>query len=178
MPLKTCTPSLTRPWTLPVAVSTIVMGRFLLTVPSSRQLLDLVLGHVAVAAEELHGLERDLDRRVRGVELHGRRLGQAGLTPVGQDLDVAEQQVLDVEAGHLHAGQLLLDELELGDGATELDPALGVVDAELEAALDDAEGHGGHARSLDGERGLGLVPAATDDLLGLTQEPVLADAHV
>ena len=27
------------------------------------ELLDLVLGHVAVAAEELHRLERDLDRR-------------------------------------------------------------------------------------------------------------------
>ena len=86
MPLKTSTPSTTLPCTLPAAVSTIVMG--VSSLPAEKvtcdvgdldlvgpgvdlqdlgvagQLLDLVLGHVAVAAEQLHGLERHLDGRV------------------------------------------------------------------------------------------------------------------
>ena len=67
------------------------------------ELLDLVLGHVAVAAEELHRLERHLDRRLRRVELHRRRLGEAHRLALRRPVSiVAEHQVLDVHARHLH----------------------------------------------------------------------------
>ena len=64
-------------------------------------------------------------------------------------LDRAEHQVLDVEAGDLHAGQLVLDQLELADGLAELHPVLGVLRRDSSRhSLDDAERHGGHARAL------------------------------
>ena len=68
----------------------------------ARQLLDLVLGHVAVAAEELHGLECDLGGRLRRVELPRRRLGQGQLLARALHLDLAEHEVLQVEPGDLH----------------------------------------------------------------------------
>ena len=48
----------------------------IVTILAASQLLDLVLGHVAVAAEDLHGLERDLGGGAGAVQLHGRGLGE------------------------------------------------------------------------------------------------------
>src|SRR6266404_8166143 len=50
------------------------------------ELLDLELGHVAVAAVELYRLEADVHRRLRGVELARRRLGEAERLAGGGEL--------------------------------------------------------------------------------------------
>src|ERR1700722_19481044 len=97
------------------------------------QLLHPELGHVPVTAEELHRLHGHLRRGLGRVQLHGRGLGQGEALAGPAQLDVAEDQVLDVQAGHLHAGQLELNELELGDGPLPEQAVLGVLDRELEA---------------------------------------------
>ena len=100
--------------------------------------------------------------------------------PAARHLDVAEDQVLHVEPGDLHAGQLELDELELGDGPLPQQAVLGVLDRELQALLNQPERHGGHAGPLGDEVALGALAAlaATGRALGLAEEAVLADPHV
>src|SRR6266481_6003862 len=116
------------------------------------ELLDLELGHVAVAAEELDGLEGDLHRGLRGVELARRRLGELHRLAGGGHLDQAEDEVLQVHPRDLHLGELQLDELELADRAAELHAGARVVDRARAALLDDAERHRGDAGALHGER--------------------------
>ena len=58
-------------------------------------------------------------------------------------------------ARRVHAGDLLLHELEGGDGLAPLHALLRVADALLEAAVDDAEAHRRHAEALALERRLG-----------------------
>src|SRR5689334_2704021 len=77
------------------------------------ELLDAVLGHVAVAAEELDGFEADFHRGLRTVELAGARLGQAEAAVPAGELDLLEEEVLDVAPRDFHLRQLELDELEL-----------------------------------------------------------------
>ena len=91
------------------------------------QLLDPELGHVPVAAEELHRLHGHLGGGLGRVELHGRGLGQGEALAGGRHLDVAEHQVLHVEPGHLHLGQLQLDQLEVPDGLAPQHAVLGVL---------------------------------------------------
>src|SRR5689334_18108266 len=140
------------------------------------QLLDLELGHVAVAAEDLHGLERDLDRRLRRVELARRRLGEGHRLPRGGHLDLPEHDVLEVHARDLHLRELQLDQLEFADRAPELDARPRVLEALREALLDDPERHRRDAGPLHRERRLRARTAG--DVLGLADEPVAADAHV
>src|SRR5689334_673398 len=121
------------------------------------ELLDLELGHVAVAAEELHGLERDLHRGLRRVELARRGLGEVHLPSGRRHLDLAEDEVLQVHACDLHLRELQLDELELADRTAELHAGAGVVERALAALLDDAERHCGDAGALHRE---GLLGAA------------------
>jgi hypothetical protein len=90
------------------------------------QLLDAVLGHVAVAAEELHRFHRDLGGRLGGVELC-RGLGQRDGLAGALLLDGSEHHVLHVDPGDLHLGQLQLDELETADLLAPERAALGVV---------------------------------------------------
>src|SRR5438046_10440181 len=54
------------------------------------ELLDLELGHVAVAPEELHRLQADLHRRLCRVELPGRGLADAHRLPGRGLLHLAE----------------------------------------------------------------------------------------
>src|SRR5437773_1878675 len=140
------------------------------------ELLDLELGHVAVAAEELHRLERDLHRRLGRVELARRGFGEAQRLFRRRHLDLPEDDVLEVHARHLHLGELQLDHLELADRPAEGDARARIVDAEREALLDDAERHRRHARALLGERLLGA--RARRDLLGLADQALAAGAHV
>src|SRR5690554_3182165 len=95
------------------------------------ELLDLVFGHIAVAAKELHGLERHIHRRLRRVELPGRSLGEAHLFTGASERDLPKDQVLKVHARHLHLRDLQLDELEIADGLTELHARLCIIKAEL-----------------------------------------------
>ena len=81
------------------------------------ELLDEVLGHVPVAAEELHGLQRDVHRRLGAVELARRGFGEAHGAALRGELDLAEDEVL-----HVHAGakalleQIAFDDLDVGYG--------------------------------------------------------------
>src|SRR5262249_18269381 len=112
------------------------------------ELLHAELGHVAIAAEELHRFERHLHRGLRRVELARRGLGEGhGLAGLSH-LDLAEDEVLEVHARRLHLRQLELDELELADRLAELYPRPRVVEAQLQALLDDAERHGGDPGAL------------------------------
>jgi hypothetical protein len=123
------------------------------------ELLDAKLRHVTVAAEELHGLERDLHGCLRRIQLAGRGLGEAHRLASFTHLDLAEDEVLEVHAGDLHLRELQLDQLELPDRLAELDARAGVVETQCEALLDDAEGHGGDAGALHRERRLGARAA-------------------
>ena len=137
----------------------------------ARELLDLVLGHVAVSTEELHGFERHLHRALGAVQLAGRRLREAHGLARTRQLDDAEHQVLDVHSRDLHLGELELDQLELTDGTPELHPGLGVLHRLVEALLNDSESHRDHAGALGLEGVLGT--GAVRDLLRFAEQPVL-----
>ena len=66
------------------------------------------------------------------------------------------------------------------DGPLPQQAVLGVLDRELEALLNEAERHGGHAGPLGDEVALGALAAlaARRVALGLAEQPVLADPHV
>src|SRR5262249_59913501 len=64
----------------------------------------------------------------------------------------------------------------LTDRLAELDARARVVEAQAQALLDDAEGHGGDSGALHREGRLGA--RARRRVLGLADQPVAADAHV
>ena len=112
--------------------------------------------------------------RRRRVELHRRGLRQVHRLARLRRLQHAEHEVLDVEPRDLHLRELQLDELELADRLAELHPFLRVLHRELEAPLDDAERHRGHAGAFDHERRLRRLAtlAAAERLFALAEQTV------
>ena len=92
---------------------------------------------------------------------------------------MTEDQVLDVEPGDLHLGELELDQLAVADGLAPEDAVARVVDRPGEALLDHAEGHGGHAGPFGHEVPLGRVATGAVPLvLGLAEQVLPADPDV
>jgi len=75
----------------------------------SRELLDVELGHVAVATEHLDGVERHLGCCVHGVQLDSGRLGEGQALAVANGLEVPEQHIHHVHSSDLHPSELRLD---------------------------------------------------------------------
>src|SRR4051812_46969818 len=113
--------------------------------------LDRVLVHVAVAAENLNGLDRHVHRRVRGEQLRHRGvLAQSGLRAVRHRARLVEQLARRCRA-RLHLGELVLDRLELEDRLAERDALLRVLAGVVGRALRDADRlrGGAEARALE-----------------------------
>src|SRR4051795_5874677 len=86
--------------------------------------LDGVLGDVAIAAEDLHRLDRHEHRRVGGEELgHRAVLAQLRVVAVGQRAGLVEQLARRGRP-RLHLRELELDSLQLVDRLAEGDPLL------------------------------------------------------
>src|SRR5262245_11421105 len=115
-------------------------------------LLDRVILHVPVAAEELDGVRRDLHGRVGREELAHRRELADVLRAAVDDA----RGVVDELPGGLdlcpHVGEHPLDPLEGGDALPELLPVARVVDGELEGALREPERLRGNAGTRAVER--------------------------
>src|SRR6266511_906538 len=82
------------------------------------QLLDRVLLHVAVAAEDLDGVGRDLHRRVGGEPLCERRLQRRAIALVEQSAGLPGEQPWRLDLGR-HVGDQEVDSLVDGDRLTE-----------------------------------------------------------
>src|SRR5205085_7806371 len=83
--------------------------------------LDRVLVDVAVAAEHLDGLDRDVHRRVGGEQLRHRRVAaELGVAAVGERARLVEQLARGGRPS-LHVGELELDRLLLEDRLAERD---------------------------------------------------------
>ncbi len=100
---------------------------------------DRVLGGDAVGAEHGAGAAGDLQRGPDVVELAEADVGRAGRALVLEPADPQRDQVGLLDLQH-HLDQLLLGELEPGDRAAELDPALGVVEGGGVAVAGGADG--------------------------------------
>src|SRR3954454_564619 len=109
--------------------------------------LHRVLVDVAVAAEDLHRLDRHGHRGVRGEQLrHRGPPAEAALAAVGDRARLVEQ-LAGGGGPRLHVGELELDALELVDGLPEL-PALARVGGRVvRGALGDADGLGRDAEA-------------------------------
>src|SRR5207253_6978557 len=89
----------------------------------AREALDLVLLHVAVAAEDVDRLHRDLRRGLAAVELAGADvLGPHADAPAGEE--VREDEAPHVAEEAVHAREAALHELEVADRLSELLPLL------------------------------------------------------
>src|SRR6266511_3912385 len=82
------------------------------------QLLDRVLLHVAVAAEDLDGVGRDLHRRVGGEPLCERRLERRAIALGKQSAGLPGEQPWRLDLGR-HVGDQEVDSLVDGDRLTE-----------------------------------------------------------
>src|SRR5712691_13149808 len=93
---------------------------------------------VAVAAQELDGVERDLGGLLRREQDRARRVlarGLAAVAGLGDGIDVGARRV----QRHIHVGDLRLHELEAADRLAELLALVHVGDRNVEARLHDAE---------------------------------------
>src|SRR3954454_9657543 len=124
--------------------------------------LDGILGHIAVAAEDLDRVDGHRHGGVRGEELrHGRVLPEVGLAAVDLRAGLVEQLARRRRA-RLHVRELELDALELGDRPAELAPFARVRGGVIRGALRDAHGLGGDAEARAVERGERDVHALVD----------------
>ncbi|CFB95087.1 Uncharacterised protein [Mycobacterium tuberculosis] len=123
------------------------------------QLLHPIFGHVAVAAEQLDGLHRDIGGGLRGIQLDRRGLGQRQLFAGFEPLDGLKYHVLHVDPRNFHFRQLQLDQLELPDVTAPQRAGLCVIHTQPVAFVDDAQRHERHAEAFDGEIGAGAVAA-------------------
>src|SRR5579883_2502037 len=131
--------------------------------------LDAELLHVAVAAEDAHGLEGDLLADLGGEELRHARLEVAALAAVLHRGRLADEEPRRLDLGG-HVGELELDRLVLADGLAERPALLRVADGVLEGRLRHTDRAGGDVDAPDleaGERDLEpqALPAA-DQVLG------------
>ena len=106
----------------------------------AHELLDRVLLDVAVAAEHLDGVGRDLHRRVGGEALRERRV-ERRLPPVPvveHPGRLPRQEPCRLDLGR-HVGDQEVDALVHGDRHVEGDALLGVIDRVLVGRLRDAD---------------------------------------
>ena len=117
----------------------------------------LHLPHVAAAAVDLHGVGGDAGAGFGGVEQGGGGELVDLAAAAGAGLEVVDGgERLVGEALHrldadVHVGELLLDHLELAEGAAELAALAGVGERELEHALGGADRDGGGDGALEVE---------------------------
>src|SRR2546421_819293 len=138
--------------------------------------LDRVLLHVAVAAEDLYGIGRDLHRHVRAVELrHRRDLRQ--LRAVGAVVDQLPALVEEPARGfalRLHVSERRRDQLVLGDRLAHGLARLRIVERIVGRALGQPEPLGADPRPRAVED-----PHCDPEPLALPTEQVVSrDAHV
>ena len=124
--------------------------------------LDLVLGHVAGAAVDLHRPVRDAAERLAGEVFGGGDVGGDPLAGVE-----ARRHVLDHHPGGVGVGaavgQHALDQLELADGLAELLALDRVADAFLHQALAHAAGQRGQVDAAAVEHLHGGLEAPSGD---------------
>src|SRR5581483_7006806 len=102
------------------------------------QLLDRVVLHESVAAEQVDGERRDPLRDLGREDLAHRRLGEERLAGVAEPRGVVDEQPRRFELGG-GARELMLDRLEFGDGLAELLALFRVLDGVVERALREAD---------------------------------------
>src|SRR4051794_11107162 len=139
--------------------------------------LDRILLDVAVAAEDLDGLDGDAHRVVGGEELgHRAVLGQRGLAAVGHRARLVEQLARGGGAG-LHVGELELDRLQVEDRLAEGDALARVLRGVVGRALGDAHGLRGGAqpRALECPERDAQAPALVADEVLVRHPDVLED---
>ena len=117
----------------------------------AHQLLDRVLLHVAVAAEDLDRVGRHLHRRVGGEALRERRVQRRALAAVDQPRRLPREQPRGLDLGR-HVGDQEVHALVHRDRHVEGDALLRVLDRELVRGLRDADGAGRRARPREVER--------------------------
>src|SRR3569833_3042997 len=106
-----------------------------------------VLAGVAVAAQDLDGLLRDLHRRLARVQLGHRAFRVVEVLAVaGHPRGAPDQEPGRVDRG-LHVGQFEGDRLEVADLAAELVAVAGVVPCVLVGGAGDADRHRAHDRA-------------------------------
>src|SRR3954454_10241894 len=110
----------------------------------AHQLLDRVLLHVPVAAEDLHRVGRDLHRRVRGEALRVGGLQRRPLALVEQPGGLPDEQPRRLDLGG-HVGDEEVDALVHRDRLAELDTFARVLDRVLEGGPRDTDGARGRA---------------------------------
>src|SRR5258705_4342543 len=108
----------------------------------AHQLLDRVLLDVAVAAEDLDGIGRDLHRRVGCEALRVRRLQRRALALVEQPRGLPGEQPRRLDLGR-HVGDEEVDALVDRDRLAELDSLARVLDRVLEGGPRDTDRAGG-----------------------------------
>ena len=139
--------------------------------------LDLLLGHVAVAAEDLHGVEARLDEALGDVQLGDRRLHASRPACVLQRADAIDQRPAGVEP-HLHVHDPVGDRLELADRLAELLARARVLDALLELPAHRRRGSRQDAAALPFHRALEDLGAAAfaAEAVGHRDAAVLEDS--
>src|SRR5436190_13323209 len=139
----------------------------------AHELLDGVLLHVAVAAEDLDGVCRHLHRGVGGEAFRIRGLERRALAPIQQPGGLPRQQAGGLDLGG-HVGDQEVHSLVHRDRLPELRPLAGIRDGVLERRAGDADGARGGAGPRVVERAHGDLEA-----VALGAEPVAGgDAHV
>lgn len=105
-------------------------------------LFDGVVAHVALAAEDLDGVDSDLHGDIGGVALrHGAFGLEVGDVGAGHPGGAPDHEAGGID-GHGHIGQHEGDALVLDDRAAELDAGFGVVEGVFVGGAGDADGVG------------------------------------
>src|SRR3954464_7774329 len=117
----------------------------------AHQLLDGVLLHVPVAAEDLHGVGRHLHRRVGREALRERRVERGAVAAVEHPGRLPGEQASSFDLGS-HVGDHEVDALVHRARHVEGDALLRILDRELVGRLGDADGADRRTRPREVER--------------------------